>query len=110
MRRNVIVPFKIWILFWRAQLDGLPTLENLANKGILLNSTICVLCKEQPESGEHLFVKCKITKEIRKSVNRWWNVLKEDCSSIQEVFGSFMTKNRSSRDEMIKDAIVQAYA
>ncbi|KAJ9567006.1 hypothetical protein OSB04_002972 [Centaurea solstitialis] len=47
--------------------------------------------------------------ETRKSVNRWWNVLKEECSSMQDVFGLSTRTNDSGKIETTKDAIVQAY-
>ena len=79
------------------------------NKGILLDSTKCIFCNEQPENGDHLFALCKKTMEVRRSVNRWWSVLKENCSSSHEVFGTIKSPNHSNWDQIIQDAIIQAY-
>ena len=108
-RWNACVPLKFRLLFWRAQLDRLPTKENLMHKGIPLDSSVCVLCKEHSESGDHLFARCKKTWEVRNLINSWHNTFNDSCSNRQEVFGTFNNKKQASRVEIVRDAIIQAY-
>ncbi|KAJ9566154.1 hypothetical protein OSB04_002120 [Centaurea solstitialis] len=90
-------------------LDRLPTKENLLSKGLQIGSALCAFCKEHQENGNHIFVTCTKPTEVRRIVNKWWNVLPESCNNTNEVLGSFSSMKHASNGEIIKDAIVHAY-
>ena len=108
-RWNTLVPLKIRLVFWRAKLDRLPTLDNLITRGAYAGSNLCTLCKIRQESANHIFALCAKSTEVRRTVNRWWDVFSENCSSMDEVLGSYNGSNKVSRNETIRDAIIQAY-
>ena len=108
-RWNVVVPLKVRIALWRAKLDRLPTKENLLSKGVQIGSALCVLCKDHQENGDHLFVTCTKSTEVRKTVNKWWNVLTECCLNTNEVLGNFSSMKQAGKTEIIQEAIIHAY-
>ncbi|GKC34835.1 RNA-directed DNA polymerase, eukaryota, partial [Tanacetum coccineum] len=48
------VPIKINVFAWRARLDRLPTRNNLASRGVDLDSYVCPLCGLVPEDIQHV--------------------------------------------------------
>ena len=92
-------------------MDRILTLENLMGKGIYVDSNLWVLCKTQPWNGDHIFATCENSIEIRCLINRWWhNALKEDCHSRLEVFGADSNHRKANNEDLIRDAIIEAYA
>lgn len=61
------------MLLWRLFSDCLPTMCNLAKKGINA-STKCLVCGSHEESIEHVLFKCKRAKEVWAILLRrfWW--------------------------------------
>lgn len=45
---------------WRVLEDRLPIRENLIRRGVVLHSSMCPLCLNQPETT-HLFIECKVS-------------------------------------------------
>lgn len=68
------VPLKIRCFIWRAIPDRIPVLSNLETRGVILQSSMCPLCKEEKETGEHLLIKCKIAKEARDWILKWCGI------------------------------------
>ena len=108
-RWNKLVPSKVRIHFWRTRLDRLPTRANLSEKGIILDSDLCPLCKMHRETGEHLFVVCNKTAEVRRVVNRWMDCLPENYTEFMDVLRADINLNQSGISTLIRDAITQAY-
>ena len=88
---NKILPCKVRIDNKRVRLYRLPTKENLSKKGIALESTSCPLYRGHLETGEHIFLNCNKTKEVRKVVNSWWELLSETESSIEDLYSCTAT-------------------
>ena len=108
-RWNTMVPPKVRLVFWRAQMDRLPTLDNLIKRGAFNGPNICVFCKSQQENAKHIFATCTKSTDIRKMVNKWWDVLAVRGDNLNAIFGSFKGMKQASKDDIIKDAIKQAY-
>lgn len=70
-----VVPIKVNIFIWRLRLCRLPTRENLARRGVSLQSLICPLCNSDMENEEHLFLKCSLAKEIMAHLHVRWPAL-----------------------------------
>nr|KAJ0220562.1 hypothetical protein LSAT_V11C200090910 [Lactuca sativa] len=60
---NPLVPGKLNILAWRAGKDRLPSMDNLFKYGIN-SSNLCKMCNAAPESADHIFVGCLVSKEV----------------------------------------------
>ncbi|GJW33835.1 RNA-directed DNA polymerase, eukaryota, reverse transcriptase zinc-binding domain protein [Tanacetum coccineum] len=61
-RWNNILPSKVNISSWRIFHRRLPTRLNLDKRGIDLDSVLCPICNDNPESEDHIFVECCIAK------------------------------------------------
>ncbi|KAJ9542090.1 hypothetical protein OSB04_028596 [Centaurea solstitialis] len=63
-----------------------------------------VVVPRKQENTNHIFATCSKSTEVRKLVNKWWDVLAEDCDNTNDVFGSFQGMKQASKDEIIRDA------
>jgi len=59
------------ITAWRILVDRLPTQVNLEKRGIVLESSTCVFCGEEEESGSHVFFKCKVALRVWSLCSKW---------------------------------------
>ena len=91
-------------------MDRLPTKVNLKNKGVVLNSTLCPLCNEVPETTEHLFLHCPKSEEVRHALNAWWNHI----SAVGSLEALLHEENhqviRNRKLGSVKDMVAQAYS
>ena len=55
------------MIAWMALLNRLPTLDRLAAWGLVVSGT-CRLCQETMETRDHLFFRCRYSKEVWKAV------------------------------------------
>ncbi|KAJ9558649.1 LOW QUALITY PROTEIN: hypothetical protein OSB04_013263 [Centaurea solstitialis] len=109
-RWNNLVPRKVRIHFSRTRMDRVPTKKNLTMKGIHLDSVVCVLCKGQVEDRDHIFATSPKSTEVRRAINKWWSdAIPEPADSLLGVLGTDLDLSKSSKREVIKDAIVQSY-
>jgi len=83
-----IVPSTM-ICAWRLLLDRLPTRHNLANRGLQLLDLSCPLCQECDETGQHLFVMCKVAQNVLDQCERWVGLANVRHESITIHFQSF---------------------
>lgn len=84
-RWNKLVPIKVNIAFWRIAKGRLPTKFNLDLRGIDLHSVRCPLC-DDVETEDHLFIHCRIAKQVWLDILRWWNLSNANFSTINELF------------------------
>ncbi|KAJ9543387.1 hypothetical protein OSB04_023094 [Centaurea solstitialis] len=54
-------------------LDRLPTKDNLLKKGVVLYNNLCQICHGCPETVNHIF-----KKQVRRSINAWWQIFPVD--------------------------------
>ncbi|GJX32886.1 putative RNA-directed DNA polymerase [Tanacetum coccineum] len=71
-RWNKALPIKINIHIWRLIQDRLPTRCNLDNQGIDIHYKRCLMCDEDLETTQHLFVDCFLAKSLWKKISSWW--------------------------------------
>lgn len=57
------IPNKIKVFSWRANLNILPTRDNLCKRKIMADN-ICELCKSDRESGIHALWECEVARDI----------------------------------------------
>nr|GEZ51692.1 RNA-directed DNA polymerase, eukaryota, reverse transcriptase zinc-binding domain protein [Tanacetum cinerariifolium] len=68
------IPIKINVFAWRAQLDHLPIISNLVRRGVVLDSSLCLLCGLVPEDIHHVLFRCDTTKLVFRRICRWWDL------------------------------------
>ena len=78
------VPIKVNILAWKIRNDGLPTRFNISRRGIDIHSISCPICESGVESSEHLFFRCRLTREIGRKISQWWNIAYAEVNSYEE--------------------------
>jgi len=74
---------------WRLMVDRLPTRSNLSLRGLQLTSLSCPLCLESVESGQHLFVTCKVAQNVWNQCERWVGIVNVRHETIEAHFLSF---------------------
>ncbi|GJY87219.1 RNA-directed DNA polymerase, eukaryota, partial [Tanacetum coccineum] len=73
-RWNTLVPRKLNILLWSIFRDIIPTLLNLRDRDIDLDSLLCHVCMQIGESTEHLFSSCPDLCHLWHKIAGWWGV------------------------------------
>ncbi|XP_019433997.1 PREDICTED: uncharacterized protein LOC109340726 [Lupinus angustifolius] len=68
------VPPKLRCLAWRVSKDGVPTLLNLASRGVLgeHDPVRCIFCGVEVESVDHLFYSCSWSYGVWQKVYEWF--------------------------------------
>ncbi|GLT51251.1 hypothetical protein SLA2020_246720 [Shorea laevis] len=94
---NPIVPSKVAAFNWKTLLDRIPTKLNLIKRGIIkdMAEEKCVLCEEETEDADHLFLKCRVARWLWQACASWWGTnftLHRDCWTIFQHFGTWTTK------------------
>nr|GEY76600.1 RNA-directed DNA polymerase, eukaryota [Tanacetum cinerariifolium] len=78
------VSIKVNVFAWRARLDRLPTRDNLAKRGVIMDSSLCLICGLFPENAQHLFFGCDLARSIALRICHWWNLNWTEISSFAE--------------------------
>ena len=56
---------------WRILLGRLPTYDSIIQRGMVVNSSLCALCKAAEESSQHLFLTCVYAQRVWSLCLRW---------------------------------------
>ncbi|XP_058775531.1 uncharacterized protein LOC131649790 [Vicia villosa] len=81
------IPAKIKIFSWRFLINRLPLKVQLVNRGVpILTSIDCPFCSNQPETLDHLFYQCHVTKVVWNRIYMW---LGNDVNLSHEDFKNF---------------------
>ncbi|GKE45288.1 RNA-directed DNA polymerase, eukaryota [Tanacetum coccineum] len=78
------IPIKINIFVWPARRDCLPTRHNLVHKGVVLESTSCLVCLSGVEDVHHILFRCSLAQEVLHRVCRWWEMDFQHWNSFSE--------------------------
>ena len=105
-RWNNFVPIKLNILIWRISLARVPTRVNLGSRGMVMESTLCPMCVEAPETVQHVFAGCKEIDGIWPLIARWWDVVITSSCSVDSLIRwadniSFSAMRRKCFDAVI---------
>ncbi|XP_071728123.1 uncharacterized protein [Rutidosis leptorrhynchoides] len=82
---NRSIPLKVNVLAWRVKRKRLPVLAELDNKGIDIDSVLCLNCTNMAESVDHCLVACSNAISIWNKVLRWWNINYNSFSTFEEL-------------------------
>ncbi|XP_026409996.1 uncharacterized protein LOC113305109 [Papaver somniferum] len=55
------IPTKVSFMLWATFHNSLPTKDMLQHRGMEVQDSLCVLCKECDESADHIFLHCSYT-------------------------------------------------
>ncbi|GJU13560.1 putative reverse transcriptase domain-containing protein [Tanacetum coccineum] len=78
---------------------------NLDIRGMDLNSTRCPVCDDALETAQHLFIDCKIARNLWVMIQKWWLITPKDLQSL--IFWSNLT-SLPDRLKSCFDAIIQS--
>ncbi|GJT98489.1 RNA-directed DNA polymerase, eukaryota [Tanacetum coccineum] len=95
------VPIKVNVFAWRARLDRLPTRDNLAKRGAIMDSSLCPICGLFPEKAQHLFFGCELARSIALRICHWWNLNWTEISSFAEWNSWFASIRMSGKLKML---------
>ncbi|XP_058766163.1 uncharacterized protein LOC131639708 [Vicia villosa] len=100
------IPTKIKTFSWRFFINRLPLKDILVNRGVsTLDSMDCPFCSIFPESLDHLFYQCQVTKEVWNRIILWLgkvaNLSQEDFKS----FGMIQEKVKNTKTKEILNSI-----
>ncbi|GKB03316.1 RNA-directed DNA polymerase, eukaryota, reverse transcriptase zinc-binding domain protein [Tanacetum coccineum] len=106
-RWNIAIPLKININTWRVLNGRLETRSNLDHRGIDLDSVRCPLCDDDIETEEHLFIHCKVAKEIWLDVLKWWRIPNVSFVTLHDLIHLADHTPLEDKFSSVFDAIVQ---
>ncbi|KAJ9551779.1 LOW QUALITY PROTEIN: hypothetical protein OSB04_015824 [Centaurea solstitialis] len=103
------VPGKVRILLWKARANRLPTKSNLIKRNVPVGDERCVLCQSHIETIDHLFVGCCKAEEVRKAVNKWWNIFPNGCNLLSDIIDRGMEAVQTDRTYLVRSVVKLAY-
>ncbi|KAK9049799.1 hypothetical protein SSX86_031232 [Deinandra increscens subsp. villosa] len=104
-----LVPLKVNVMAWKANLGRLATKDALMRRRIGISSSECVFCREVDESVEHLFTGCKVAMVVWQAVARWCGLPKFFVFSVQDlVEAHFQIKSNITRRKRVQAMIYTA--
>nr|GEX60712.1 RNA-directed DNA polymerase, eukaryota, reverse transcriptase zinc-binding domain protein [Tanacetum cinerariifolium]GEX61861.1 RNA-directed DNA polymerase, eukaryota, reverse transcriptase zinc-binding domain protein [Tanacetum cinerariifolium] len=83
-RWNRGIPINVNIFMWRLKLDKLPTLANLVQNGIDINSLLCPMCDNYVKNVDHLIFSCEMARDLWRLLARWCELDFPGVSSIMD--------------------------
>ncbi|XP_071741314.1 uncharacterized protein [Rutidosis leptorrhynchoides] len=84
--RNRMIPQKVWLFIWRALRQRIPVRIELEKRGVDLDSVLCPLCNDYPESVEHSIFQCKHAVEVWIRIFNWLGISFSGNASLSELF------------------------
>ncbi|GKC02796.1 RNA-directed DNA polymerase, eukaryota, reverse transcriptase zinc-binding domain protein [Tanacetum coccineum] len=83
-RWNRLVPTKVNVLFWRLNLNRIPTRVNLDRRGIDIGLVLCPVCDHDVETSNNLFFSYEMAVDLWVLVARWWELDIPVASSVSK--------------------------
>ncbi|KAL4572313.1 hypothetical protein LXL04_019085 [Taraxacum kok-saghyz] len=68
------IPLKVRCFVWRASMNKIPVISELAKRGIMVQSNKRHLCNVESETVDHLFTSCSFTKETMAWIFKWCGI------------------------------------
>nr|GEU97702.1 RNA-directed DNA polymerase, eukaryota [Tanacetum cinerariifolium] len=99
------IPIKINVFAWRARLDHLPTRSNLVRRGVVLDSSLCLLCGLVPEDIHNVLFRCDTAKLVFRRICRWWDLDWHDLLSFSNWNAWFSAIRLPSKIKLILELV-----
>ncbi|XP_072054264.1 uncharacterized protein [Arachis hypogaea] len=95
-----MVPPRIELFGWYVLIGRVNTKERLSRLGVIrLSDTLCMLCKKEIESVEHLFLLCEYTWQVwcrwLRSFGEVWSML----GTIRELFERWTGRHKRKQEQ-----------
>jgi len=84
---------------WRILLGRLSTFDNLIRRGLIVTSSLCVLCNATEESSQHLFMECVYTQRVWSLGLRWIAILSVQHNIVH--FESFQLPHFTAKQNQV---------
>nr|GFC08189.1 RNA-directed DNA polymerase, eukaryota [Tanacetum cinerariifolium] len=94
------------VFAWRARLDRLPTRSNLVRRGVVLDSSLCLLCGLVPYDIHHVLFRCDTAKLVFRMICRWWDLEWHDLLSFSDWNAWFSAIRLPSKIKLILEGVV----
>ena len=76
----------------------------------MMHNDLCPLCKDYPDNGDYIFVRCSKRTKVRKAVNAWWDLWPTASNNVEELFNGVGASCGSNYfTHLAKDLVVQAF-
>nr|GEU42637.1 RNA-directed DNA polymerase, eukaryota [Tanacetum cinerariifolium] len=99
------IPIKVNVFAWRVWLDRLPTRSNLVRRGVVLDSSLCLLCGLIPEDVHHVLFWCDTAKLVFRRICHWWDLDWHDVLSFSDWNAWFSAIRLLSRIKLILERV-----
>ncbi|KAL4584362.1 hypothetical protein LXL04_008962 [Taraxacum kok-saghyz] len=104
-RWNKYMPIKVNVFVWRALLNRIPTRKNLVDKNSDISSLFCPCCELQTEDVSHVFLHCKVARQLWHRIACWIDLPFPSVFSIDELLSwinmTLISKNKRYVSEVI---------
>nr|KAJ0208896.1 hypothetical protein LSAT_V11C400208010 [Lactuca sativa] len=70
------------------------------------SSDLCPMCHEAPETVDHIFMGCPVSKEVWLQVCSWWRLLEHSPSSCRELLDCKELLGGHQRLKVVQEAIM----
>ncbi|XP_015969301.1 uncharacterized protein LOC107492758 [Arachis duranensis] len=95
-----MVPLRIELFGWFVLIGRVNTRERLSRLGVIrLSDTLCVLCKKEIESVEHLFLLCELTWQVWCSWLRSFGEVWAIPGTIRELFERWTGRHKRKQEQ-----------
>nr|GEW94367.1 RNA-directed DNA polymerase, eukaryota [Tanacetum cinerariifolium] len=99
------VPIKVNVHAWKVKLVGLPTRLNISRRGIDIESILRLMCGKAIESTSHIFFTCQMSKEILRTISRWWDIDYMKISSYEEWLDWILNTRLSVKSKQLFEGV-----
>ncbi|XP_071731784.1 uncharacterized protein [Rutidosis leptorrhynchoides] len=103
--RNNLIPQKIGIFIWRVVKGRIAVKTELEKRGIVLDTLLCPMCNNVPESIDHAILSCKTAQEVWEGIHKWWKINLPSHITLEELLGGSNYVNFSGKISKIWQAI-----
>lgn len=105
-----MVPPKVNVFFWKANLGRLTCRALLDKYGIDLDSVLCPRCNQEVESIHHALFSCVKVKSIWALVGRWWKLDMGSTTSLGDLVTLATRCGSSSKGSALWEATIRCMA
>ncbi|KAI3507508.1 hypothetical protein L1887_22495 [Cichorium endivia] len=103
-----MVPFNVNCFVWRFVRNRIAVMDNLASRGVRLDSSRCCCCDFVIESLQHLFFECSFAKDTWDAVASWCSVFNASPVNLDSFNDILICNGNSASLKVLKVGIAYA--
>ncbi|XP_076889528.1 uncharacterized protein LOC143540314 [Bidens hawaiensis] len=109
MEWNTWVPLKVNLFGWKAEMERLPTSDELHKRAFLESTNICPLCEDVLESVEHVLISCYVASVVWQFISSWCGIPPVYAFSVRDLLKEHANvRARDRRRKAIQSIILTA--